>query len=171
MSSTPSQDDSQEHALLSIMTLLATVNAASEVGRYVRERRAGQDPSEQEEDRVVLPALRTSMGQLRELTLQLRTSLLFYAEHDASALFARARRFLDVMRLKQVNRELQQTHQRLLSLYPAVSETLAENARELMVEASSVAHAEAGDFMAHLGHFADAVSHFISALEAEITSF
>ncbi len=57
--------------------------------------------------------------------------------------------------LDDVARAARRAHQSLLSLYPAIAETLAEDARRLATDAAALAVADAPDSAALSGRLAD----------------
>ena len=63
-------DDPAEAAVWQAMVLFSTLSTATEVWHAVRERRAGRDPSAQEEAVVVRPYLRRAAGELQALLHQ-----------------------------------------------------------------------------------------------------
>ena len=113
------------------MTLLATLNAATAVKYRLEERKAGHDPSDQEDEVFVRDFLYDSQDTLKTLLLDLQASFLFYEDESEDAIAYSLRCFNDLSRFHQLSGLLQQIHQRLLSLYPAISEELAEEARKL----------------------------------------
>ena len=127
----PSDYNALESAILLAMTLLATATAATEVAFGMRERKAGRDPSTQEQDHVIRPFLLQAEETVRRTFLQIRASVVVgqYNTEDPSA--AQVRRFTELHQLRRLAPTLQRIHQRLLSLYPAISEALVEEAREL----------------------------------------
>ena len=118
-----------ESALFGAMTLLAVVSAAAEAAFGMRERRAGRDPSTQEDEAVAIPALLDDAARAQEILLQLRTSLIVGAEDEPAGIAGRVRRFGELQQLRRLGRLFQRIHQRLLSLYPDVPESLVETAR------------------------------------------
>lgn len=141
-------------AVLQTMTLLSTLSTAVEVGHALRERRAGRDPSVQEEEGTVRLFLETAAGELEELLMRLQASLAHAAWHDGEGNHAGlVRRFDDLMLLHRMDVLLGVMHQRLLSLYPGVGEALVEEARVL--QGAGRAAAAEGD------GFSEAASRFV----------
>ena len=66
--------------------------------------------------------------------------------------------------LARLARELHVVHQRLLSLYPEVSETIVEEARLRQQEAERLAVAAGSGFRAVLGRWLDRTAGFLEAL-------
>ena len=122
-----------EKSLFQIMTLIATLNAATQVKYRIEERKAGHDPSSQEDALFVTNFLVETEDELRTILMDLRASFLFYGDEREDAIAFSVRRFNDLSRFHQASGLLQQIHQRLLSLYPAISEELAEEARMLSI--------------------------------------
>lgn len=141
------QDASRESALLRAMTLIATVTAAAEVTFGMRERKAGRDPSGQEHDEVVRPFLRDAADEIRRVLLQIRASLVVGASSEENVTAQQVRRFTEIHQLRRLAPTMQRTHQRLLSLYPLVSEELAEEARALFVQMEAlIQHAHDAEY-------------------------
>lgn len=154
--STPAPEDAD--AALPPMALLATLQTATTVWEGVRERRAGRDPAAQEPAGEARAYLRLAVRELTRLHMQLlmakvqatrisgneeasseppqnddesdvATELSASKNPSAGRLAATVRRFDMLMKLRRVDRLLHGAHQRLMSLYPAVSEELVEEAR------------------------------------------
>lgn len=119
---------------LSAMALLATARTAAEVRRSMLDRRAGRDPSGQEPEADVRADLATLVPDLRGLLLQLRLDLIVGDAGDDGAGLVRA--FETRMGLSVLARDLHRLHQKLLSLYPDVSEEVVEAARQRQSESS-----------------------------------
>src|SRR5690554_4310968 len=116
---------------LRAFALLSTLRTASEVRHAMAERRAGRDPSGQEEGQPVRAYLRAALPSLRGLLSRLRISLV--VERDERVALVQA--FEDRLTLARLARELHVVHQRLLSLYPDIPEQLVEEARLRQQEA------------------------------------
>lgn len=167
------------------MLLLSTLSAAAEVWSTVEERRAGRDPSSQEDASVVEPFLRGASRELQEMTMRLRASLVYALSHEEEpeARMAAVRRFNDLMTLQRVGRVLHMVHQRLLSLYPAVTERLVEEARVLerrceallevdqpdLEDEAGVITVELPDLRDELAAFVETVLLFTAHLQSELT--
>lgn len=131
-------------AVLQSMTLLASLSTAAEVCTSLAERRAGRDPSAQEPvDRAAI-RLRSAGRELMDLLMQLALSRVPLAESD-DRLATAVRHFDLLMKLRRSERLVQEMHQRLLSLYPDVSEELVEEARILRLEMDEVLATVASD--------------------------
>ena len=147
-------DDSRrtEAAVAEALTLFSTLTTAADVWHSVSERQAGHDPTTQEGDAFVRPYLRTARQTLLEVLLELHASLAHaHTTTSADAPSARlVRHGGELMLLQRAARLLQPIHQRLLSLYPAVPESLVEEARALHTTAGQLLDAD------HTTHHADA---------------
>lgn len=117
--------------MLETMLLLSTLSTAADVSYGVIERRAGRDPSAQEEPDVARAYLYRDVAELDDLLMRLRSGLVYtrYAVEDRHALLVR--RFDMLLVVRRIDRILQSIHQRLLSLYPDVSAELVEEVREV----------------------------------------
>ena len=148
-----------EAALLRTMTLLASLNVAADLAFGMRERKAGRDPSTDELEEDLLPALREEINTLKALFFQLQSSLALSnaalsdaalseetefagnpGEHQATEPVLR---FIDLVRLQKSGTTLHRVHQRLLSLYPAINEETAEAVRRLKNECEAISNIEA----------------------------
>ncbi|MEP0547156.1 MAG: hypothetical protein ABJF88_09495 [Rhodothermales bacterium] len=145
---------------LHVMALLSTLRTASEVRHAMAERRAGRDPSGQEDVQPVRDYLREALPTLRSLVSRLRVSLA--VERDERAAFVQA--FEDRLTLARLARELHVVHQRLLSLYPDVPPALVEEARLRQQEAARLAVASGSGFDRVLTHWLDRTSTFLEAM-------
>ena len=157
-----------EASLFRIMTLLATLNTAAEVKFGLEERRAGRDPSDQEDPVLVRPFLLEAEDELRTTLVQLRASFSFAQHTPETTVAMQVRRFSDLTRFHAVSGLLQRIHQRLMSLYPAISESLTEEARALHVECQSLSDAEDVDYFSVATHFVDRALLFCDWLQGEV---
>ncbi len=140
-------DDARaEASVLRTMVLLATLSTAAECWTAVAERRAGYDPSAQEDAGVVRPRLQASVRTLDGALRRLQQHLVYMRHRREAYLPALVRRFEIMMTVWRVARSLKEIHQRLMSLYPAVSEVLVEEARCLQDAAAALLEAEAERF-------------------------
>lgn len=133
------------------MALLATLTTAEDVRSAIDERRAGRDPSAQEPQQVAVPYLRTAAGELQTLLMQLLMSHVNLRHDHDEALAVAVRHFDERMKLRRVVRLLQGMHQRLLSLYPEVSEQLVEEARVVHRDAETLLDSDVEVFVDQLG--------------------
>lgn len=133
-----SDDERQQNALVQTLTLVSSVSTAARVMRAVHERRSGQDPSGQEAADAACPALRESLESLQELLVPLfvAVSTNVYDADQADRITV-VRKFEELHRMSEALVLLHRTHQRLLSLYPGVPESVVEEARSLHHEASA----------------------------------
>lgn len=148
-----SDDARAEASVLRTMVLLATLSTATECWAGVSARRAGQDPAAQEEAGVARPRLAQAARALEGSLRRLRHHLVYMRHHRESYLPALVRRFEILMTVWRTARHLQEIHQRLMSLYPAVSEVLVEEARCLYAAAENLMEAEAERFPVVLAPF------------------
>ena len=164
-------DDPAEAAVWQAMVLFSTLSTATEVWHAVRERRAGRDPSAQEEAVVVRPYLRRAAGELQALLMQLQAGLIQAERADEEGhIAALVRRYHDLMALHRVAQHLKVIHQRLLSLYPAVTEALVEEARLLYGQSSVLPADEDAVFLARLGSFLHQALVFTGSLYRELVN-
>ncbi|GIV60112.1 hypothetical protein GQ464_009255 [Rhodocaloribacter litoris] len=154
-------------AVLRTMVLLASFSTAAEVWKDMIERRAGRDPAAQEAAGIVRPFLWDAARGVDAILLQLQGRLACLPAPDEPRLPGLVRRFEDLMALRRLARLLHLVHQRLMSLYPAVSETLVERARVL--QRSAEALLEAGTpFEDTLAGFLPEAFRFTARLRAEL---
>ena len=154
------EDRAESAALMQSMTLLASLQTAFEVWSSVQGRRHGVDPTEQEPEHVARFYLRHTNRELKDLHRQLVLTRICTGSESAGAepinMAAPIRRFDELTKLTRVARLLQGVHQRLMSLYPLVSEELVERARKLQQWSESLSEGneadtlEGSDFLAEL---------------------
>ena len=155
-------------AVLQTMVLLSTLTTASELRHALQERRAGRDPSTQETDEVVRPYMEVARLELQEMLMRLRASLAYAQHGHDDEMTAVVRRFDDLMTLTRAATLLQTVHQRLLSLYPHVSEALIEEARVLQRTSRKVIEAEDASYMARLAPFLEHALVFAARMKREL---
>ena len=119
------------------MTLVAAVRAAYGASRQIADRRAGRDPSAQEPEREVRSDLATLGADLRGSVVSFRLRAAMGPRNGGAAALAQA--FEDRVLLDDTSRTLARTHQKLLSLYPAVDEATVEDVRLAAAEAAALA--------------------------------
>lgn len=129
MSERPSDRSPDSAAVLESMTLLATLSTAADVRASMIERQVGHDPSAQEPSDRATARLRNAGSTLMDLLMQLMLSRVPLEKNDEPTLPRAVRHFDLLMKLRRAERLVQDMHQRLLSLYPEVSEELVEEAR------------------------------------------
>ena len=162
----PSETDPHaEAAVFQAASLLSVLTSAAEVWHGVTERRAGRDPSAQEDVRVVRPYLRRAQREVQEMLMRLQASHAHAERADEDELTALVRRFDSLLTLGRLARLLQTVHQRLLSLYPDVREELLEEARRVQAEAAALLDADPDVFAATLPPFLDRALRFNRRLE------
>lgn len=148
-------------AALHAMALIATARTALGTARQIASRRSGQDPSGQEPEAPVRADLVALRGELAECVVRLRIRAAVGAPEAPAAALAQA--FEDRLLLDDLARTTRRAHQKLLSLYPMVSEEVVEEARLLAVEAEQCASADEVD--AHLGELAGRTARWLGALD------
>ncbi|HET6567311.1 MAG TPA: hypothetical protein VFG50_05045 [Rhodothermales bacterium] len=139
-----------EAVALQTVATLSTLLTAMEVRYRASERRAGRDPSDQEPAPEAYAYLIEAAAELEQLLTQLDRSTMYAGHYEEDYLTAAVRRFDDLVRLNRTAVLLHSIHQRLLSLYPAVSEQLIEQARLLQVECRDVTDTEEETFTSRL---------------------
>ena len=169
MRSPPQDDDRAEAAVWQAIVLFSTLSTATEVWHAARERRAGRDPSVQEETAFVRSYLRRAAGELQALLMQLQAGLI-QAERaeEEGTVAALVRRYHHLMALRRVTQHLKVIHQRLLSLYPAVTEALVEEARLLQRDSSVLLTDEDETSLARLGPFLHEALVFTGSLHRAV---
>lgn len=121
-----------EASLVQTFALLGTASAAARVMQAVSERRAGRDPSDQEDLDDARRHLLQSARDLQDLLFPLLVGAVSGpADCQDDERTAIVKRFEELHRLAEASSLLHRIHQRLLSLYPGVSEELLEEARDL----------------------------------------
>lgn len=143
------------------MALVAAARAAVGAARSIADRRAGRDASEQEDERLARADLHIIASSIAELTVRLRLRVVTGTPETEAAELAQA--FEDRLLLDDLGRRLRLAHQKQLSLYPEVSETLIETTRQLASEALELATADT--YEPHLGELAIRVSDWLDAVE------
>lgn len=146
--SDPHSPDASDAALWDAVALLSSLRAAFETAHARQERKAGRDPSAQEAHATARAWLEHARAALREELTLLRLDLVLEADtEDATA--AALRELDTLLRLGHIAQTLHRTHQRLLSLYPDVDETLVEAVRRLRTTADVLdAQADRRDVLA-----------------------
>jgi hypothetical protein len=116
------------------MTLVATLQAATEFAASCRARRAGDDASAEQPAEAVRRHLPAERAELAGLLMHLAASLV--APDDEPEEAVRLRHFDRLLTARRLQILLRTVHQRLLSLYPAVPTSTLETARLLEAEAA-----------------------------------
>jgi hypothetical protein len=153
MPSSVPDDPRTEAAVWQAMVLFSTLSTATEVWSAAEERRAGHDPSTQEDAGFVRPYLREANGELQALLMRLRASLVYADQVDDGRVARLVRRFNDLSTVHRAARVLHVMHQRLLSLYPDVPEEVVEEARVLYGQASDLLDVRGMGFVERLEIF------------------
>ncbi|WP_457651708.1 hypothetical protein [Rhodocaloribacter sp.] len=156
--------------VLRAMVLLASFSTAAEVWKTVAERRAGRDPSAQEAEAVVRPYLWEARRALDEGLMRLQGNLAYLHTGEEERVPGLVRRFENLMTLGRVARRLHVVHQRLLSLYPGVSDALVEAARRLRSEAAALLEVEEELFPGAVGPFLERALGFTAWMERELAA-
>ena len=153
-------DPRAEAAVFQAASLLSVLTSAAEVWHGAKERRAGRDPSAQEDAAVVQPYLRQAQRELQEMLMRLQINLAHAEQTREDTVTVLVRRFDSLLTLGRLARLVQTIHQRLLSLYPDVREDLVEEARHVQAEATALLDAEENVFASNLPPFLDCSLHF-----------
>ncbi len=151
---------------LRAMALIATLRTAAEARHAIAERRAGRDPSGQEDAAPVRAYLRGAREELGGLVTRLRVSLAVGRADEAALVQA----FEDRMLLARAGRVLYVVHQRLLSLYPEVPEGLIEDARRVQAEAARTVELGEGAFQEAVGAWLPAAAGFLQDLAGALST-
>lgn len=146
-----------------MLALLATLAAALDVRRHIDRRRAGEDPTAQEEERLVRAFLARQPAQISDEAYALRLSVVLGPQGDEAVEAGQV--VTTLLLTRKLRRRLQLVHQRLLSLYPAVDEALVESARRL--EQDLLALLDQPEY-AQVAHVADDVLHFATQLDTNL---
>ncbi len=166
MAVAPDPDTHEEARLFEAMVLLASLSAAGSAWHRIAERRAGRDPSAQEADTVTRPYLHKATRDLSALLMRVQQNLALQARQTGLA--ALVRRFENLMTVHRLVQRLQVVHQRLLSLYPAVSEGLIEQARTLVADGQGLHDLPAEALPDHLTTFVARGLDFTAWLQREV---
>lgn len=154
----------EEAALLRTMALLATLSTAAEVRHNVREHRAGRDPSAQEEQEVAAAYLLQAAKDVSELFIRLQHHISYEQQAEEANRVLWVRRFDRLMTVRRITRVLHIMHQRLLSLYPLVSEGVVEAGRQLHQQGTALVRGDRED----LEVFVMAGLAFIDVVQEEV---
>jgi phosphate uptake regulator len=155
-------------SVLQSMTLLATLSTAENVRSSVAQRRAGLDPSAQEPSGRASASLRTTGRELMDLLMQVVLGHMHLVEQDERPIAVAVRHFDLLMKLRRSERLLHNMHQRLLSLYPNVSESLVEEARAVHGEIERLIEADEEDLLANLDTAAERAISFVVWVRHEV---
>lgn len=158
----------REPAVLESMTLLATLSTAAEVGQQVQARRAGRDPAAQEPPDVAAPELHAAARDVQDLLMQLMLGRVHLEHRDEAEMAAAVRHFDALMKLRRTSRHVHTMHQRLLSLYPDVSEELVEEARIVEQQAETLLDADVATFVDRLDGFLERALGLVTWVRHEV---
>ena len=120
------------------LALLATARAAFTASRRIADRRAGRDASAQEPDDLARHDLAELTDRLAAHAVRLRVRAVA-SPSDVTPTAALALSFEDHVLLSDLSETADLAHRKLLSLYPAVPEAVAEAARRLARNAGTLA--------------------------------
>lgn len=138
-----------EHALFDSMVLLSVLSTAADVHHRMEQRRIGRDPSEQEEEAYVRRYLMRALDELEEGFMRLHIQQMCALDDAVHQVDQR-------LLMQRIGRELHVVHQRLLSLYPAVSEDLVEQVRLLERQCAELLDTPPTTFIEQMPEFTDA---------------
>lgn len=122
-----------DSAAFHAVALVAAARAALQTARRIGDRRAGRDASEQESERTVRDDLGGLHVEVGGMLVRLRLRVVAGVPESEAAALAQA--FEDRLLLDDLGDALGTAHQKLLSLYPDVDETIVEEVRVLAGEA------------------------------------
>ncbi|GAB5537501.1 MAG: hypothetical protein Rubg2KO_37500 [Rubricoccaceae bacterium] len=142
------------------MALVAAARAALGAARTIADRREGRDASEQEDERLARADLHSIASSIAELTVRLRLRVVTGTPETEAAALAQA--FEDRLLLDDLSKRLRLAHQKQLSLYPEVSETLIETTRQLAADAARLSTADV--YEQEWGELAIRVSDWLDAV-------
>jgi len=168
MNPEPDYEAAAEAQVLRTMVLLASLATATEVWHAASERRAGRDPSDQEATRMARGYLLKAAASLETMLLSTRAGLAYARYQSEAGLPALVRRFEHLMTFAGMARTLQVVHQRLLSLYPAITETLVEEARLLHNACMALLDGDDDAFSEAAGVFVARMLDFTTGLQDEL---
>lgn len=159
-------EESSRDALQAVETaaLLSTLSVAAEWMSAYQARREGRHPSDQQPEGVALSEGHRAGADLADLSMRLVASLTLEDEQGAAALL---RRLDQMLVLRRMGALLTALHQHLLSLYPAVSESLAEAAREAIGTRAALAALDGEAFHDAAARFAAGVLRLVARVREE----
>ncbi|MEM1054638.1 MAG: hypothetical protein AAGI52_03855 [Bacteroidota bacterium] len=130
--------DSNPSVALHALALVAAARTAFATARSIRERRDGRDPSGHEEPATARADLAVLVGEIGTHVARLRLRSVV-ANEPMSRAASLAQAFEDRLLLDDLARDTRRAHQKLLSLYPEVSESTVEEARIVADSAARLA--------------------------------
>ena len=143
----PMPDDRFTSAALHTFALVAALRTALGVSHGIAARRAGEDPTEEEPEAPVRAYLDVAAARIGSRLVRLRLRAVAGPPEEPHAALVQA--FEDRLALADLAEELRVTHQKLLSLYPAVGEALVETARQRHHEALGLVEEDAPTTPSH----------------------
>ena len=158
-------DPRAEAAVLQAVLLLSTVRTAAAVRFAADERRAGRDPSAQEDAAFVRTYLAGAAADLPHDLMQLRAAHIHARTMADDGVSRLVRHFDSLSTLHRVADALHTIHRRLLSLYPDVPEDVVEHARQVHHHSRTLIEAEAAIEADAVGAFLDDALVFALRLE------
>ena len=155
-----------DSAAFHAVALVAAARSALQTARRIGDRRAGRDASAQEPEPTVREDLEGLRVELGAHVVRLRLRVVAGVPEGRAAALAQA--FEDRTLLDDLGSALATVHQKLLSLYPAVSEGLVEETRLLAAEARRRSVADAYDraLAAFVGRVSDLRDEIAEGLDA-----
>jgi D-alanine-D-alanine ligase len=141
---------------------------AAEVRHKINQRRSGHDPSSLEASPAVRSYLSGSLPELRELMMRLRIMLAVDGEDDPDAVETLIRQGDRLMLVNRIRIMMHTVHQRLMSLYPEVSDEAVETARRLADSFRAFLDPEQEDAAADLDAGVEDGLLFLICLESEL---
>ena len=125
------------------LALVAAARTAAHAALAVADRRAGRDASEQQDAAPARAGFDAAVRDLARSLVRLRVRASAALPSDETAALVQV--FEGRLVLDDVARAARRAHQSLLSLYPAVPATLAEDARRIALDAAVLATADGAD--------------------------
>lgn len=165
MEQPPRRSLPDERRALEATALLSTLSVAAEWMTAYQARRDGRDPSEQHPPAWAQQEGQRAAVELSGLAMRLVASLAVAEEEGTAALL---RRLDQMLVLRRMGRLLTEVQGHLLSLYPRVSEGLAEAAREAIRARAALAAREGEAFDEAAVLFAAEVLQLVGRMRDEI---
>ncbi len=155
---------SAEHQAVEATALLSTLSVAAEWMAAYQARREGRDPSAQQPHTLAQREGQEAGAELSGLAMRLVAALAMGEEEGTAALLRRLDQMLVLRRMGRLLTELQG---HVLSLYPAVSEGLAEDVREAIAARAELAAREGDAFDSAAALFAASVLRLVARVRDE----
>lgn len=144
--------------LFDSMMLLSVLSTAADVRDGIERRRTGRDPTAQEEAAYVRAYLSEAADRLDEGFIRLLIHQVCAPQRDA------VRHMDQLLLVQRLGRELHLVHQRLLSLYPYVSEGLVEEVRLLERQCDNFSEVSSDSSADDIPELVDRGLHVVSRL-------